>query len=172
MESDYIGVSWNKNKKKWVAVIFQMGSQKHLGYFDSDKNAAIAYDVAARKVNKQTNFETPPEPDPKPKAKSQSKSKSPKSRFGFKVSRKRQTTGINSQDDVVNRKKKSGKPEKEVIIELAQVKGANALKINGLYKQQSEEQNGKKLFKRLADGAAKDGELWLRYSPSPVNQVG
>ena len=43
-----------------------------------------------------------------------------------------------------------------MIIELAQVKGANALKINGLYKQQGEEQNGKKLFKRLADGAAGD----------------
>lgn len=45
--SDYIGVYWNKQRGKWQAVITNDSKHKHLGFFDSEIDAALAYDRAA-----------------------------------------------------------------------------------------------------------------------------
>lgn len=47
--SNFRGVSWDKFHRKWKAQI-QLGSRRtHLGYFEVEKDAAHAYDAAARK---------------------------------------------------------------------------------------------------------------------------
>lgn len=45
--SDFTGVTWNKRAKKWMVYITNNGKQKHLGYFDSETDAAKAYNRAA-----------------------------------------------------------------------------------------------------------------------------
>ncbi len=52
--SGYIGVSWNRRRKKWRAYI--NGKGKHLGYFDDIKDAARAYNVAAIKYHSEFAF--------------------------------------------------------------------------------------------------------------------
>jgi hypothetical protein len=47
--SQYKGASWHVRKNKWVASIRVNRKLKFLGSFASEINAAIAYDVAARK---------------------------------------------------------------------------------------------------------------------------
>lgn len=44
--SSYKGVSWSSQKNKWKAQIKLNGKVKHLGYFSSEKEAAIVYDKA------------------------------------------------------------------------------------------------------------------------------
>ena len=46
--SKYRGVNWNKGK--WRATISTKGQQKHLGYFDREKEAARAYNKAHREL--------------------------------------------------------------------------------------------------------------------------
>ena len=46
--SDYKGVSWHKQKGKWVSAIKINGSHKHLGFFHEEYLAALAYDTAAK----------------------------------------------------------------------------------------------------------------------------
>jgi hypothetical protein len=46
--SGYIGVSWKKQSKKWMASLTTERKQKHLGYFDSAKDAALVRDQAAK----------------------------------------------------------------------------------------------------------------------------
>jgi hypothetical protein len=41
------GVSWYKRKSKWYARIGVNWRDKHLGYFDNELDAALAYDAAA-----------------------------------------------------------------------------------------------------------------------------
>jgi len=46
--SQFKGITWYKRDGKWQVQIRINGNQKHLGYFDSETDAALAYDAAAR----------------------------------------------------------------------------------------------------------------------------
>ena len=48
--SAFVGVSWNKTSRKWVARIRHGGKNQHLGYFDDEREAARAVDTAARRL--------------------------------------------------------------------------------------------------------------------------
>lgn len=41
--SEYVGVSWNKRAKKWIAYIRIRGKLKHLGYFENEIKASERY---------------------------------------------------------------------------------------------------------------------------------
>jgi hypothetical protein len=45
--SKYVGVSWNKHHKKWLATISKNKKRYDLGYFNDEKEAAIAYNFKA-----------------------------------------------------------------------------------------------------------------------------
>lgn len=47
--SKYKGVYWDKQHKKWRARIYIKGKRKHLGRFEDEKQAALAYNEAAKK---------------------------------------------------------------------------------------------------------------------------
>lgn len=49
--SKYIGVSWNKERLKWRATIYINGKQKHLGRFNTEKEAFDAYVKAKAKLH-------------------------------------------------------------------------------------------------------------------------
>lgn len=49
--SGFKGVSWHKKARKWSAQIRLHGKQKHLGLFELAKDAAQAYDTAARQLH-------------------------------------------------------------------------------------------------------------------------
>ena len=51
--SQYLGVSWYKRDKKWQSHIRVTGKKKHLGYFDSEIEAAKAYDREAKIHHKE-----------------------------------------------------------------------------------------------------------------------
>lgn len=48
--SKYKGVSWYKKSNKWVARIKVDGKDKHLGYFASEEEAALAYNKAVMQL--------------------------------------------------------------------------------------------------------------------------
>lgn len=50
--SRFRGVSWHTRDKKWQAQIGVNGKSLFLGHFDSETDAALAYDVAARRYFK------------------------------------------------------------------------------------------------------------------------
>jgi len=45
--SQFKGVSWNKQSKKWCTQTIVSGKTKHLGYWEMEEVAALAYDIAA-----------------------------------------------------------------------------------------------------------------------------
>src|SRR6185312_13939554 len=47
-KTGYKGVSWKKDKCKYLSIITISGIQKHLGYFDDPKEAHEAYCKAAK----------------------------------------------------------------------------------------------------------------------------
>ena len=47
--SKYIGVTWHKNNKKWLAQITINRKVKNLGYYVIEEDAAAVFDDAARK---------------------------------------------------------------------------------------------------------------------------
>ena len=47
------GVSWHKNRKCWNAQIMIEGRNKFLGHFDNKDDAALTYDIAAKKHYKE-----------------------------------------------------------------------------------------------------------------------
>lgn len=49
--STLLGVSWKKDRSKWVANIGTLGATKHLGYFDSESSAHAAYLSAKREIH-------------------------------------------------------------------------------------------------------------------------
>ena len=50
--SKYVGVSWNKNAKKWMAMISINNKNKNLGYFISEDSASNAYKNTLKNINK------------------------------------------------------------------------------------------------------------------------
>lgn len=48
--SNYKGVHWHKNNKKWRATLWNGSSKIHLGVFNCEMSAALAYDHAAKEV--------------------------------------------------------------------------------------------------------------------------
>ncbi len=56
--SQYRGVSWHKQIGRWIAQIREDGKIKFLGSFTEDKeeDAARCFDVAARRLGRETNF--------------------------------------------------------------------------------------------------------------------
>lgn len=52
--SAFLGVSWKKDKSKWVANISTARRTKHLGYFDSEQSAHEAY-VNAKRAQHEGN---------------------------------------------------------------------------------------------------------------------
>lgn len=56
--SGYKGVAFSKRINKWRAYIYFEKKQKHLGYFDSVKDAARAYSEAANKYFKEFAYVT------------------------------------------------------------------------------------------------------------------
>lgn len=57
--SGFKGVSWRKANGKWVSQISFNNERYHLGYFDDPIEAAIVYDIAAKKYHGEfavTNF--------------------------------------------------------------------------------------------------------------------
>lgn len=50
--SNLLGVSWKKDKSKWVANISSGRVTKHLGYFENEIDAHKAYLIEKRKIHK------------------------------------------------------------------------------------------------------------------------
>jgi hypothetical protein len=50
LTSKYIGVSWNKAKRKFRCIVYHEGKHRHCGYFDNEKDAAVSYNKLAKEL--------------------------------------------------------------------------------------------------------------------------
>eukprot|EP00618_Florenciella_parvula_P009066 CAMPEP_0119528176 /NCGR_PEP_ID=MMETSP1344-20130328/42442_1 /TAXON_ID=236787 /ORGANISM="Florenciella parvula, Strain CCMP2471" /LENGTH=83 /DNA_ID=CAMNT_0007567525 /DNA_START=95 /DNA_END=343 /DNA_ORIENTATION=+ len=57
--SRFRGITWYKKSSKWKAQITVAGKFKHLGYFETEEQAARAFDREARRNGRATNFKDP-----------------------------------------------------------------------------------------------------------------
>jgi len=48
--SKFRGVRWHKDRKRWQTTIQKNRKKMHLGYFESEKEAALKYDEIAKKI--------------------------------------------------------------------------------------------------------------------------
>lgn len=55
--SKYVGVSWNKRRKKWVARIYVCGTNKEIGFFTDEIEASNAYQNELKKLNESNMSE-------------------------------------------------------------------------------------------------------------------
>jgi hypothetical protein len=53
MYSQFKGVTWHHRNKKWKAQIMKDGKNYHLGYFDVEEDAALAYELKAQELFKE-----------------------------------------------------------------------------------------------------------------------
>lgn len=51
--SNYKGVSWSKERQKWVVYIMSNKKQIFLGRFDSEKEAALKYNEVAKQLHRE-----------------------------------------------------------------------------------------------------------------------
>lgn len=49
--SRYLGVYWHSRDTRWVAAIYKERRIRHLGYFKSEVDAAMAYDAVAKSLH-------------------------------------------------------------------------------------------------------------------------
>ena len=52
--SKYTGVCWHKKANKWIASILVNKKRKHLGYFENEYDAHLAYQKALEEIKKPT----------------------------------------------------------------------------------------------------------------------
>jgi|LakMenEpi03Aug12_release.lakeMendotaPanAssembly.Ray.scaffolds.fasta_scaffold1365606_1 hypothetical protein len=51
--SQYKGVYWHKERKKWHSVMLMNGKRKHLGYFTDEHEAHLAYQNALKQIENE-----------------------------------------------------------------------------------------------------------------------
>lgn len=49
--SKYTGVLWHKRDNKWMSYITVCGKRKHLGYFETEYDAHLAYQTALKQIS-------------------------------------------------------------------------------------------------------------------------
>ena len=68
--SDFKGVAWEPTEGKWRAAVFVGGKREIVGFFETDEDAAYAYDARVLELRGEaavTNFDGPkPPPEPEP----------------------------------------------------------------------------------------------------------
>jgi hypothetical protein len=62
VKSRFFGVGWDKQSKKWRVQALVEGKKKHIGYYDDETAAALAFDayVIPNKIDKDLNFPSAP----------------------------------------------------------------------------------------------------------------